>query len=339
MCHEFSYMLSPSRPPTPIARLLTHMIDDAPQSLDATGRWRVEWPTLAVAVAVYGAWAALIWGYQHIPGWVFLPLAIMVGCWHGSLQHEVLHSHPTGRRWIDELIAYPPIALWLPYPIYRDSHLLHHRVDLLTCPLTDPESCYLPADDWERLGTTPWGRAWQHVLIANNTMLGRFAIGPAIGFTRFYISEFKRLARGDAYPFVTWGVHIVLCLPVLWWAVEICAIPIWIYVLGFAYGATGLTMMRSYYEHRPAARQDERTAINEAGWFMRLLYLNNSFHALHHERPGVPWYALAPLYRRERERLLAGNGGFVHPGYTSLARRFAFRPKDLPCHPTVRRAS
>jgi fatty acid desaturase len=97
--------------------------------------------------------------------------------------------------------------------------------------------------------------------------------------------------------------------------------------------------MRSYYEHRPAQRQDERTAINEAGWFMRLLYLNNSFHALHHERPGVSWYDLPSLYRAERQRLLASNGGFVHAGYTSIARRFAFRPKDLPCHPTVRRAS
>lgn len=307
------------------------------QTQPVTERRQVEWPTLAVAAAVYGAWIGLTLSYQHLPIWVFLPLAIVIGCWHGSLQHEVLHGHPTGQPWFDELIAYPPIALWLPYPIYRDSHLTHHRIDTLTCPLTDPESYYLPADDWERLGATPWGRAWQRVLIVNNTMLGRFAIGPAIAFMRFYAGEFKRLARGERHAFATWGVHAVLCVPVLWWAVDICAIPAWIYVLGFAHGATGLTMMRSYYEHRPAARAAERTAINEAGWFMRLLYLNNSFHALHHEQPGVPWYALAPLYRRERDRLLASNGGFRHAGYVSLFRRFAFRPKDIPCHPTVRR--
>ena len=43
----------------------------------------------------------------------------------------------------------------------------------------------------------------------------------------------------------------------------------------------------------------------------RLLYLGNNFHALHHERPDVAWYKLAEIYARERERLLADNGGYL----------------------------
>jgi fatty acid desaturase len=297
----------------------------------------IELPTLAVALAVYACWGVLTWHYRDLPLWLFLPLAGLVGCWHGSLQHEVLHGHPTRWRWINELIAYPPIALWLPYPIYRDSHIAHHSVGVLTCPLSDPESYYLPADDWARLATTPWGRMWRLVLIANNTLIGRLTIGPAIGLSRFYLGEAKRLAGGASDALVTWSVHGALIIPVLWWVLAVCAIPFWIYAFGFAYAGLSLTMMRSFYEHRPSPREAERTAINEASWPWRLLYLNNSLHALHHERPTLAWYRLAPLYRHERQRLLADNGGFHHTGYVSLFRRFACRPKDSPCHPTVRR--
>jgi len=295
----------------------------------------VEWPTVLVALAVYSAWGAVTWHYQDSPALVFLALAAVIGCWHGSLQHEILHGHPTRWRWLNELIAYPPISLWLPYPIYRDSHVAHHRVTMLTCPFSDPETYYVPADEWARLSSTPRGRIWRAVLIVNNTMLGRFAIGPAIALGRFYRGELGRLARAERGAIAEWSVHALLIAPVLWWALVVCEIPFWIYALGFAYGGLGLTMMRSFYEHRPATEAGHRTAINEAGWIGRLLYLNNSFHALHHERPALPWYELAPLYRRERERILAGNGGFLQPGYLWLLRRFAFRPKDSPCHPLV----
>jgi fatty acid desaturase len=162
-------------------------------------------------------------------------------------------------------------------------------------------------------------------------------IGPAIGLARFYRSELKRLAAGEREAWVTWSVHAVLVIPVLWWVMAICAIPFWPYFFGIAYGGLGLTMMRSFYEHRPAAEAGHRTAINEAGWPLRLLYLNNSYHALHHERPEVAWYRLPALYARERDRLLAGNGGFLHPGYWSIARRFGLKPKDIPVHTVARR--
>ncbi|MBM3571987.1 MAG: fatty acid desaturase [Alphaproteobacteria bacterium] len=297
----------------------------------------VELPTLAVAAAVYGGWLLLTWHYHAMPTALFVALAAVLGCWQGSLQHEVLHGHPTRSRWVNETIGYPPIALWLPYPIYRDSHITHHRVDTLTCPLTDPESYYLPADDWAALSGSWWGRLWQKVLIANNTALGRLTIGPAIGLARFYPSELKLLARGDRGTLVTWAVHAGLLVPVLWWVMVVCAIPFWPYAFGIAYGGLALTMIRSFYEHRPADMPGHRTAINEASWPMRLLFLNNSYHALHHERPGVAWYDLPELYGRERARLLAENGGFLHPGYWSIYRRFGLRPKDIPVHPAVRR--
>ena len=61
-----------------------------------------------------------------------------------------------------------------------------------------------------------------------------------------------------------------------------------------------------------------------------LLYLNNNLHFLHHGRPDLPWYALPATYRRERESLVEGNGGYRFAGYAEVARRYLFRAKDSP---------
>jgi len=104
-------------------------------------------------------------------------------------------------------------------------------------------------------------------------------------------------------------------------------------VMLYVYPGIALILLRSYYEHRPAADQAQRTVIVEAGPAMRLLFLGNNFHALHHERPGVAWYDLPRVYREERERVLAENGGFLFTGYGDILRRFLWRVKDSPQHP------
>ena len=67
-----------------------------------------------------------------------------------------------------EAIGCWPLSLWLPYPIYRSTHLAHHRDENLTDPLDDPESYYWADGQWRDLG--PLGRA---VVAAQSTLLGR----------------------------------------------------------------------------------------------------------------------------------------------------------------------
>ncbi len=80
--------------------------------------------------------------WAAIPIWLLVPLAAWLIAWQGSLQHEVMHGHPTRNRRINDAIGWPPLSLWLPYPIYRVSHLRHHRDEYLTDPIEDPESTY-----------------------------------------------------------------------------------------------------------------------------------------------------------------------------------------------------
>lgn len=289
-------------------------------------RW--ELPTWGLAVAVYGGWGLVTWFYDGLPWWVVLMLGAWFVCWQGSLEHEALHGHPTRRSWVNTGLGLPALWLWMPYHIYRESHLIHHRDAELTCPLHDPESFYVVPRTWARLG--PLGRA---LFRLHNTLPGRLAFGPALACLRLWRDELGLLVRGDLRHLGAWLVHLPVVAGILGWTNVVCGIPVWAYVAFFAYPGLSLTLLRSFAEHRARADVSHRTAVVEAGPLMRLLYLNNSLHAVHHEAPETPWYDLPRLYREDREKVLERNGGYLFRGYGEQVRRFFFRVKDEPLHP------
>jgi fatty acid desaturase len=87
------------------------------------------------------------------------------------------------------------------------------------------------------------------------------------------------------------------------------------------------------YEHRPAADQKDASAIIETSVPFQLLFLNNSFHYIHHRFPGLPWYYIRGLYESNRSEVLQENGDFVFKGYRDLFKKYALRPKDSPVFP------
>lgn len=104
-----------------------------------TGRTRsIEWPTVGLIGAVYAILATLVWFHASLPWWVILPVGAYCAALHSSLQHEVLHGHPTGNRLVNEALVFVTPTLWLPYLRYRDTHLTHHNDANLTDPRLDP---------------------------------------------------------------------------------------------------------------------------------------------------------------------------------------------------------
>ncbi|CRR70550.1 VWFA-related Acidobacterial domain protein [Pseudomonas aeruginosa] len=97
--------------------------------------------------------------------------------------------------------------------------------------------------------------------------------------------------------------------------------------------ALGLSMLRSFYEHRPAREPAQRSVLVEAGWPWRLLFLNNNLHLVHHDLPGLPWYLLPRVYSASRRAYRRRSGDFHLPGYGRLWRRHGWRPVDAPVHP------
>ncbi len=119
------------------------------------------------------------------------------------------------------------------------------------------------------------------------------------------------------------------------WVWVVCGMPLWLYALTFVYPGTALMLLRSFLEHQAAEEVGERTAIVEAGPVMSLLYLNNNLHAVHHARPRTPWYRLPAIYRANRAKVLAGNGGYRYASYARIVWTYLFRAKEPPVHPLI----
>lgn len=288
----------------------------------------IEWPTLALAVAIYGGWLALTLFWQAIPWWLLVPLAAWTVAWQGSLQHEVIHGHPTRSRAINDAIGWPPLSLWLPYPVYKLTHLQHHRDERLTDPLDDPESFYVTEENWA--GLPAWLRA---LFRFNQTLAGRLLVGPAFMIGFFLYGEFQLIRANEGNRRRIWAVQAGLVALLLLWVLIIAKMPLWLYLVAFVYGGGALTRIRSFAEHRYADNHEERTAIVEHGGPFALLFLNNNLHVLHHLRPTIAWYDLPALYRAHRETLVARNGGLVYRSYGELFGRFLIRPHDKLLHP------
>ena len=289
----------------------------------------IEWPTVALAAAVYAAWlgAAAAAGPLGAAAW---PLLALAACWYTSLQHELLHGHPTRWRAVNRLLGLAPLAVWYPYDLYRDAHLAHHRDAGLTQPGVDPESNYLAAADFARLPR--WARALR---TAHRSVLGRLLLGPALLVALSWADIVARPLRGDFSQTRTWALHLALLAALLWALDRWAGIGPLQYVFGVAYPALGLALLRSLHEHRPAALPAHRSAVNEAGFGWRLLFLNNNYHAVHHASPGLPWYRLRAAYLADRPGWLRRNGGFLVRGYGSLLRRWTLTPVDSPVHPAA----
>lgn len=291
---------------------------------------RIEAPTLLVAAVIYAGFGALIWFHDILPWWVLLPLGAYLVAWHGSLQHEVTHGHPTPSALANELLVLPSLWLWIPFRLYRETHLAHHNDAQLTDPLADPESYYLDAAAWAKAG--PLTRA---LLQAHNTLAGRLVLGPLRCLALFYRGEFVRALRGDTSHAKAWAIHALGVALVLAWVMGICGMPLWQYLLLFVYPGISLSLVRSFLEHQARPEVSERSVIIEAGPLMSLLFLNNNLHLVHHDKPGLPWYRIPPFYRQRRALFLASNGGYYYKGYREVFRRHFLRAKEQPLHPSA----
>lgn len=291
----------------------------------------VEWPTLALILACYGGWLLVTSHYGVWPLWVVAPVTAVLLTFHSSLQHEILHGHPTRSTAVNRLFGIVPLSLWIPYERYRESHLVHHVNERLTDPLDDPESNYWTPEDWQRMS------AVNRTLVSMQaTLAGRMLIGPWWRITRFLAGELRAVAKGEPGARSAWAAHLVACVPVIYWVRAVCHMPLWLYVVAMVVPGNSILLIRSFAEHRARADVDQRTAIVEGSWLLGPLFLFNNLHSLHHAEPGIPWYRYYPRYRAAREQLIAGNGGLVYRTYFDLAGRYLLRRHDQLEHPLGR---
>jgi len=276
--------------------------------------------TVGIAVITLGGFALWSLYFTTLPLWLAAPLGSILVTWYGSLQHETIHGHPTPSRHINAAIGCLPLSLWIPYPIYRESHIRHHRHSRrrLTEVGHDPESFYLPPGQLTRVG-----RLQRLILCANCTLAGRLTLGPAISVALFWVQEARRASSNRRHRRI-WLGHALGTAAVLVWVMGVCHIPFLVYVLLVLYPSASLTHLRSFAEHRANDQSHLRTNVVEAHPFWAMIFLNNNLHVAHHAYPHVPWYHLPRVWRNMKG---AGSvAGRIFNGYGEVAAHFLFRP-------------
>jgi fatty acid desaturase len=288
---------------------------------------RLEIPTWIVIFSVYGAWLTLTLYFHAMPWYVMALAAPLVIAWQGSLRHEATHGHPINRT-VATIVGYPPLGLLDAFPLYRKTHIAHHRNEYLTDPDADPESYYIRRDTWERMS-----RPMRALMLANQTFVGRMVLGPLIGYGRYYAYEIRSLLRGDFSHVRIWAEHLLLVGVVMYYVTQVCGISAVEYLLYFVYPGASVGMIRSFYEHRYDESPLARCVVVEKTPFFQLLFLNNNFHAVHHDKPGLPWYMLDGYYAERKEYYQAMNMSYRVEGYAALMWHYLFRPIFHPVHP------
>lgn len=289
--------------------------------------WRLELPTWLLMAAVYGGWFGVVFFWQTLGSWAGTPLLILFTTWYMSLQHELIHGHPTRHARLNQLFGTLPLAVWYPYGLYRDSHLQHHRNDHLTLPEDDPEGYYFTRARWERFP------AWCIAVIKlRNTLPGRMLIGPALDIYATLKSAFLSVLQGEAKIIVMWLTHVILLAGLFHWMSRCGLSPLY-FVLAVSYPALSLTKLRSFFEHRAHDVPEARSTLNEAGPGWRLLFLNLNYHLVHHDLPGLPWFGLRKIYLAERDAYIQRSEGFLVEGYAQWFSDHALSPVAVEVHP------
>lgn len=293
---------------------------------------KIEWPTLGLIVACYGVWLAaglLLWPAHALLALLALSLAVSM---QSSLMHEATHGHPTRKAIVNEILVGLPIGLVYPFRRFKKLHLQHHADENLTDPFDDPESYYRAL--WQHRSLPNWLQA---LLAVNNTMVGRFVLGPVLANIAFIATDLKLMAAGDKVVQKAWRHHalgLAIVLPVVQFGF---GLPLWLYVLVPVWLGQSFIAIRTFAEHQWSERPDGRTVIIERSP-LSFLFLNNNLHLVHHKVPNAPWYKLPALYASRREEWQRMNNGYVFPNYFALLKAYAFTAKEPVVHPFLRRA-
>jgi fatty acid desaturase len=299
-----------------------------PKGLGPIRDLAVEFDTLFLAIVIYGGWLGITLLHRMIHPALLFVLGGWFVAWHGSLQHETIHGHPTLWPRVNNLIAMPPLSLWLPYGRYRDTHQAHHACERLTEPELDPESRYLKPNK-SRQGAVDRGLARAH-----SSLLGRLTLGPPVEIGAFLLGEARHLANGAPGVRRAWAEHLVAAAGVVAWLVVVCKMSLGTYLLTFIYPGCALSLLRSFAEHRADPVGAARIAIVEKAPAFGLLFLNNNLHAVHHRFPGASWRRLPQLHAQNR-RSFEGPDALVYDGYAEVFTRFLLRPHDRLVHPAL----
>ena len=293
-------------------------------------KFKVEWPTVLLVLFCYGIWfaaGAFVWPAFPVVALLLMAFSIAL---HSSLSHEVLHGHPTRDARLNEACVFLPLGLAWPYRRFKTLHLRHHADERLTDPMDDPESYYKAL--WRHDAMPRWLKT---LLRINNTMVGRFILGPWLSVIGFIAGDARLIAEGDRNIALAWILHAAGLAIVVPAVIYGFGIPFWLYVLVPVWLGQSMIAIRTFAEHQWDEAPEGRTVIVERTP-LSFLFLNNNLHFVHHASPTVAWYKLPKLFKEKRDEWVRMNNGYVFPNYLAMLKAYAFKAKEPVVHPVLR---
>ena len=284
-------------------------------------------------IVVYALWALLAVVFPDLPLWLSCPLLVLITVQFMSIQHEIVHGHPTRSGWLNEALVSLPLGLLFPYRRYRTLHLRHHNDENLTDPFDDPESWYFEPEDFARQ-PAPVRWLWR----ANATLLGRLLLGPLLSVVGLVRMDLRAIFAGDRGILWDWVLHLAGVAAVLV-ILRLAGFSLLAYLGFVALPSMSVLMIRSFAEHRASEAKEHRTAIIPDRGLFALLFLNNNLHAVHHAHPTVAWYRLPRLFNERRAHFETANGGYGYRSYLALIARHLLRPVNSVAHPIWHRGN
>jgi len=289
----------------------------------------IQWPTLAMLFFCYAGIAVVTWLGNG--AWLIasIPALSLLLALHSSLQHELLHGNPFKKAWLNDLMGFPALGLFVPYQRFKTTHLAHHHDERLTDPHDDPESNYLDPAQWSRLPN------WVKMMYrCNNTLAGRMLIGPIVGMGAFYKSDVIAILKGNTSILAAYIFHIIGIALASAWMIGVADWSIVSWIIA-SYGALSILRIRTFLEHTANALVPHRTAIVNDRGLLAYVFLNNNLHAVHHTHPRMPWYELPKCYRRHKDHYDQLNNHYHFANYTQVFKHYFASPKDPVPHPLI----
>ena len=247
---------------------------------------RVAWPTVLLAGICLATVAAMVTGLAlGAVAWPVALAASTVACFAGFTPvHEAAHHNVSRHRALNELVGHLGALLQLgALRPYRFLHLAHHHHTNVVD--ADP-------DLWCS------GRGW--------TLPVRWATQD-VGYLRFYAARWTtrpRLERLDLVACATLYVGVGVLAALAGPRVLAAVVVGWFLPARLALMALAATF--AWLPHAPHRAGDpyRATSVRSAPW-LNLLLLGQSYHLVHHLRPGVPFYRLAGTWRGSRAAWVA----------------------------------
>ena len=271
----------------------------------------IAWPTLALAVLLPASYGLIAWAgiTGRIPLWLVTIMLPPICYAHYTLVHEAIHANILAAyprlRGLETVIGWiGSMAIIMPYPILRRTHLLHHAH--LNVEGKDPD-LHVKGTFLQLLGK--WLRFTPFVLLPPPLFL---TLGldkvPAIGnYTRLAKSilteaEYRQVTIAGYCQLTFLALSIVTGNFVLW-------LMLWFIPQRIA--AIILNTVFQWLPHHPFDTTERYRSARISLWpGGDLLTLWQNLHLVHHLWPSVPFYRYRRFYTALKPLLIARHARF-----------------------------